>query len=155
MHGALRQVPQSQQANGLTRSAADRGEYFDALAAATTTKKGVLEQLVKANSFLTTTNSELSVSVDSIIKANEQLSRRVGNCRNNLTRKDYSAPHPKTLCPHCKIEVMCAPDNCFDLEKRATRRPRVWKICLWWWGKSKIVDNKVNELSCFYLFALL
>ena len=44
-HGALTQEPKIQEAeaNGPTRSATDLGGYFDALAAATTTEKIVLE----------------------------------------------------------------------------------------------------------------
>ena len=116
-HGALRKAPQVQRAIRLTRSAADLDEYFDALAASATTKKGVLEESVKANAALTTTRAELLASVASFIKANKQLSCWVGNHRNinNRSCKDSPAPHPKTLCPHCNIKVMHAPDNCFEL----------------------------------------
>ena len=59
----------------------------------------------------------VAASVASFIKANKQLSCWVGNHRNinNRSCKDYPAPHPKTLCPHCNIKVMHAPDNCFEL----------------------------------------
>ena len=68
--GKLRQVPQAQQANGLTRLVADLDKYFDSLTAAATTEKGVLEELVKSNAALTTTNVEFFASVASLIKAN-------------------------------------------------------------------------------------
>ena len=124
-YGAIRQVPPNQQSKGPTRSAADLEEYFDALAAAATTKKGVLEYIVKDNAALTTTNTELSASVVGLIKDNKQLSRQVSNWRNNNHIGNKSpAPCPKTLCCHCKIKVMHAPDNCFELKKNATRFPR-------------------------------
>ena len=72
-------MPPNQQSKGPTRSAADLEEYFDALAAAATTKKGVLEYIVKDNAALTTTNTELSASVVGLIKDNKQLSRQVSN----------------------------------------------------------------------------
>ena len=145
-HDALRHAPQFQQANGLTRSAADLDEYFDALSVAVITDKRVLEELVKDNSALTTTNAELSASVNILIKANKKLSRRVGNLRNNNKRtcKDSPATWPKTMCPHWKIKVMHAPNNFYEMEKNATRRPRGWKSRLWLWGTSNIADNKVN-----------
>ena len=61
--------------------------------------------------------------MDSLVKANEQLSPRVGNRHNNNNNpnhEDYTAPRPKTLCSHSKIEVMHAPDNYFGLEKTLT-----------------------------------
>ena len=70
-YGALRQASQAQQTNGQTRSEADLGEYFDALAEAATTKKGMLEDLVKANSAITTRSNELSASMSKLIKANK------------------------------------------------------------------------------------
>ena len=143
-HSALSQVPQSQQSNGPTKSATDLDKYFDALAAAVTTEKWVLEELMKANAALATTNTELLASVSSLIKSSDQISCRVGNHHSNLTFEDYPAPRPKTMCPHCNIILMYAPNNCFYLEKNATIRPRGWKSCLWQWGTSKIVDNKFN-----------
>ena len=153
-HGALRQAPQDQ-ANGLTRLSDDLDGYFYALAMAATTEKGVLEELVKANTALTNTNSELSASVAILVKDDEQLSRCVCNRRNNRTRKDSPAPCSKTLFPHCKIKVMHAPDNCFKLKKNSTIHPRGWKRCLWRWGSSKIVDNNFNELSNYHLSPFL
>ena len=93
----------------------------------------------------------------SLGKANEQLLRQVGNHRNinNRTREDSHTPLPKTMCPHCKIKVMHAHDNGFWLEKKSTRRPRGRISRLWRWGTSKILDNKVNELSNPPLAALL
>ena len=55
VHRALRQAPQVQQENSPTRPASDLDEHFDTLAAAATTKKGVLEELAKDNSALTNT----------------------------------------------------------------------------------------------------
>ena len=72
---------------------------------------------MKANADLTTTYSELSDAVASLIKANKQLSCRVGNHCNNRTCKGSTVPHPKKMCPHYNTEVMHAPHNCFELEK--------------------------------------
>ena len=83
----------------------------------------------------------------SLVKANEKLSHQLGIRRNNLSCKDSPAPRPKNLFPHCKIEVMNAPNSSFGLNKSVTRCRLVWKGCFWWWGTSKIVDNKVNGLS--------
>ena len=55
-HGALSQAPQSQ-ANSPNSLAADLDKYSDALAVAANTEKGVLEELVKSNASLTTTNA--------------------------------------------------------------------------------------------------
>ena len=102
-HVALRQAPQGapqvQQANGPSRSAADLEKYFDALASATTTKKVVLEELVKDNSALTTTNDYLLDSVSILITSNDQLSRRVGNIQNRNKRNHKESPvlRPKTM----------------------------------------------------------
>ena len=113
-------APQVQQANVPTRLETDLDEYFDALAADSTTNKWVLEELMKYNAALTTTNAKLSASVASLIDSNDQIYCRLGNLRNNnnnRTREDSPAPRPKTLCPHCKIEFMQAPNNCFELDK--------------------------------------
>ena len=127
--GALRQAPEPYQVNGPTRSATDLDKYFYALATAYTTENTVLEELVRYNAALTTSSAEFSASVDSLIKANEKLSCRVGNLQinqNTQTQED-TPPHPKTLCPHFKIEVMHAPNSCFGMDKNAARHPRGWK----------------------------
>ena len=131
-HGTLRQAPkiQEDQTNGPTRLATDLNKYFNALSAAATTEKTVLEELLRENAALTTTEAELLASAASLIKANEKLSRWVVNRQKNQktrTREDTN-PRPKNLCPHCKIEVMHDPDLCFDSEKKAARRPRGWKV---------------------------
>ena len=85
-HGALRQAPepdQENQENGTNMSATDLNKYFDALAATATTYKTVMEELVRVNASLTTTNAKLLDSVDSLIKANNQLYRQVGNRQAN------------------------------------------------------------------------
>ena len=128
-HGALRQAPQAQQANVPTSSETGLDEYFDNLSAVSTTKKWVLEELIKSNGDLTTTNSELYASLAILVKANEKLSHRLGIRRNNLTCKDSPAPRPKNLFPHCKIEVMNAPNSSFGLNKSVTRCRLVWKGC--------------------------
>ena len=103
-------------------------------------RKELVEELVKSNSDLTTTNAEFPASVNILIKANKQFSCWFFNLRNNLTWEYSPAPWPKNLCPHCKIEVMHAPHICFEVY-------RGWKSSLCQWGTSKIVDIKVDELS--------
>ena len=101
------------------------------MAAAATTEKGVLEELVKSNADRATTNNDLSALVASLIKANEKLSHRVGNRRTNNntnTGETSPVPLPKALSPHRKIKLMHAPENCFMLYKNAVRRRRGWKI---------------------------
>jgi len=36
----------------------------------------------------------------------------------------------KSLCPNCKREVFHLPDDCFELEKNASKRPANWRSCL-------------------------
>ena len=60
-HGALKQVlepHQTNQANGTDRLVTDFNEYFDNLAVAATTEKTVLEELVRSNASLPTTDAE-------------------------------------------------------------------------------------------------
>ena len=76
----------------------------------------MLEELVRANIALITTNAKFSASVASLIKSNEQLCRWVGNRQinqnnQNTQTREGPLPRPKTLCPHCKIAVMHAPDS--------------------------------------------
>ena len=51
-------------------SSDDLDKYFDALTADATTKKGVLEELVKSNDAQTATNAELSASLAALSKSN-------------------------------------------------------------------------------------
>ena len=78
-----------------------------------------MEELVRANAALTTTNAELPASVGSLIEAKEQISCRVGNhqTNQNTRAREDTPPRPNNLCLHCKIEVMHAPDSCFDTKK--------------------------------------
>ena len=94
------------------------GKYFDALAAAATTKKSVLAKLVKANATLTVTNDTLVASVNALTKV-------IGlqaptNCR------DTGTPRPKHKCPNCNTEVVHAEADCFELEKNAHKRFDGW-----------------------------
>ena len=90
-HGALKKSPpHSHQANGMLRSADELREYFDSLAETVTTWKGLLEELVKANSTLTATNAELLATVTVLIKANVKLSCQVGNCCNKTHPRRFS-----------------------------------------------------------------
>ena len=118
----------------------------------------VLEELVRANAALTTTNTEFSASVASLINANEKLSCWVGNRQGNQNQNTWTREDtpscPKTIFTHFKTEVMHAHDSCFELNKKSARQLRGWKSRLWRRGASKIVD-KVNELGHSPLSALL
>ena len=93
-------------------------EYFDALAAAATTEKSVLAELVKANATLTATNATLVASVTALTNA-------LG-AQPPAKRRDRGTPRPKRNCPNCKKEVVHKADDCFELEKNAHKRWEGW-----------------------------
>ncbi len=97
-------------------------EYFDALAAAATTDKNVLEELVTSNATLTKANAELVSANAALTKANAALTAKV----NGKASPAAGARKPK-LCPNCKKEVYHAPDDCFELEKNKDKRPPGWR----------------------------
>ena len=85
-HDTLKYYPPStHKSNGPPRLDAYLGEYFDTLAVAATTEKGLLEELVQENATLTATNAEMLAAVAILIKSSEKLSRRVGNLHKNCT----------------------------------------------------------------------
>ena len=69
-------------------------EYFDALAAAATTEKSVLAELVKAIATLTATNATLVASVTALTNA-------LG-AQPPTKRRERCTPRPKHKCPNCK-----------------------------------------------------
>ena len=70
-----------------------------------------MEELVNANASLATTNSGLSASVASLLKANTQLFHQIGNRRNNKkhTREDTPAPCPKNMVPPLQDHIHACP----------------------------------------------
>ena len=93
-------------------------EYFDTLAAAVTTEKSVLAELVKANATLTATNVTLVASVNALTKAigSQAPTKRCGT----------GTPCPKHKCPNCNRDVVHAAADCFELEKNAHKRFDGW-----------------------------
>jgi hypothetical protein len=66
---------------------------------------------------------ETTSALTAVTKALEKLStnnRRNGNPRNNQNKE-------KTTCPHCKAEGLHKADNCWELDKNASKRPAGWK----------------------------
>ena len=102
--------------------------YFDALAAAASTYQNVLAELVESVAKVTKTNAELVQAVASLTKANEVL-RNPGQQggRSDRGGGDWK---PKKYRKNCKMEVLHAPDDCFELEKNKERRFRGWVSCL-------------------------
>lgn len=104
---------------------------FDNLAAAATTKRAVMEELVKANGTLTTTNEDLVGVVKKLTAENKQLQQEV----NSLCKKAGGDKGPRqqglgrqpVTCPNCKKPAWHKPDDCFELEQNATRRSVGWK----------------------------
>ena len=93
-------------------------EYFGALAAAATTKKSVLAELVKANATLTATNATLVASVTALTNAlgAQAPTKPCGT----------GTPRPKHKCPNCKKDVFHKADDCFGLEKNMHKRFEGW-----------------------------
>ena len=84
-----------------------------------------------------------------LIKPNEQLFCWVGNCRNNRNQGDPPSPCPPKIYLYCKLECINVPDDWFEMEKNAPKRPRGWKRWLWWRETSILVGNKVNKQGCW------
>lgn len=101
--------------------------YFDNLAAATTTERAVLEELVKANATLTSTNEELVGVVKRLTGENKSFQQEVNEFRRRLGNDAAGGVGPlerkPKLCPNCKKVVYHKPDDCFELEKNAAKRP--------------------------------
>ena len=87
-------------------------EDFSVLAAAASTEKSVLAELVKANATLTATNATLVASVNALTKAlgSQALTKR---CRTGT-------PRAKHKCLNCNKEVVHAAADYFELEKKRT-----------------------------------
>ena len=92
---------------------------FDNLANAATTDKAVLETLVETNRQLTTTNATLTAT-------NERLTKELAQFKRQNGRQSGGAE--KKLCPHCKKYVAHAPEDCFELEENADKRPKGWRL---------------------------
>ena len=95
------------------------------------------------NAKLTTTNAEFAAAIK-LLQADLKILRQdVGGLKNaagsgrgrkgghgNGQRAGTGTARGKSLCPNCKREVFHLPDDCFELEKNASKRPAIWRSCL-------------------------
>ena len=89
--------------------------YFDNLAAATTNKKTVIEQLFTSNAKLAATNEEL-VAVDKKVTNNSKdLQQECNRLKKRGGRRATQGKRNPTLCHHCKKEGYHDPSACFDI----------------------------------------
>jgi len=119
-NGAFRREPVSTSVGGMP-TLDDLTTGFDNLANAATTDKAVLESLVETNKVLTATVAEQASTIDRLTKENAQLRRQGGRA---------SGGSEKKLCPNCNKVVVHKPDDCFELEKNAAKRPNGWRSSL-------------------------
>ena len=117
---AFRREPVSTSVGGMP-TLDDLTTGFDNLANAATTDKAVLESLVETNKVLTATVAEQASTIDRLTKENAQLRRQGGRA---------SGGSEKKLCPNCNKVVVHKPDDCFELEKNAAKRPNGWRSSL-------------------------
>ena len=107
-------------------------KYFDALAAAASTEKEILEDLFCSNTVLTKSNAELTETTVKLIKIISdlmgQLKRAQGNTRSG--GRENKQNNQTTHCPNCKVDGFHKPDDCFELVKNKSKRPAAWKTCL-------------------------
>ena len=99
--------------------------------AVATNYKAVLAQLADNNKKLVNTNEELAGTVKRLTNETKKLQQEINTLRQqgggntggggNATRGSGYSRH----CPNCKWEVYHVPDNCYELEKNASRRPGV------------------------------
>lgn len=105
--------------------------YFDNLAAAATTEKSLLEELVKSNATLTNTNEDLANIVKRLTGEKKNIQQEVNELRKDLEKTETSREQGRikepSHCPHCKRVVWHAPDACYELEKNASKRPAGWR----------------------------
>ena len=116
--------------------------YFDNLAAAATNEKAVLEQLVTNNTQLTEANAVLTEAVKQLSADYRSLRQDVNKIRKvagggrggdrerGNDRERPGQPRKATPCPNCKRDVYHFADDCFELEKNASKRPSNWRSCL-------------------------
>lgn len=114
--------------------------YFNNLAAAASSDKAVMEELVKtnatlmgANAMLTGSNSKLATTVKCLTLQHEELQRTVNSLSKKLGLKAGDGNQPSRVPKkflNCKKKVLHCPDNCFKLEKNAARHPLGWQSCL-------------------------
>ena len=106
----------------------DVNSGFDNLANAVHTDKAVLEEQVATNAKLTTTNATLTATNASLVKQIQDKDAEIKKLKEEIAKlKANRGGGDKKLCPHCKKTVAHKADDCFELEKNASKRPVGWK----------------------------
>ena len=90
--------------------------------------KGVLEELVKSNAFLT-------ITIATLTDTNARLAKEVETLIDELAKKggggvEVPGKGPGKHCPNCKRDTWHKADACFELDKNKDKRPCHWKSCL-------------------------
>ena len=108
-------------------------EYFDALAAAASKEKEILEELIRSNTVLTKSNTELTETTVKLTKIIADLTGQLKWAQGNIRGGGRENKQKKQTihCPNCKVVGFHKPDNCFELVKNKAKRPASWKTCLW------------------------
>ena len=101
---------------------------FDSLAGVAVMGKGVLEELVNSNAYLT-------ITIATLTDSNARLAKNVKTLTDALAKKGgggvvVPGRVPGKHFPNCKRETWHKADACFELEKNKDKRPRWWKSCL-------------------------
>ena len=130
-HGVLRQTldPQGTAIYDLVNNN-DLEDYFDNIAAATTTEKVVLEQLTAAIAAMTINNEALMATNSKLVAEVKTLTRRLGRNSDGATSTNTLDKRSPKTCPHCKKEGFHKLDTCLKLSKNAIKLPPNWKSSL-------------------------
>ena len=102
-HGVLRQTldPQGTAIYDLVNNN-DVEDYFDNIAAATTTEKVVLEQLTATIAAMTINNEALMATNSKLVAEVTNLTRRLGRNSDGATSTNTLDKRSPKTCPHCK-----------------------------------------------------
>ena len=100
---------------------------FDSLATAATTGKKKLDELVKTNSTLTSSITELAAMNTRLTKEVASLSQEVNKYKKWGQEINGQRVNQAKYFPNCKRDTWHDPDDCFDLEKNAHKRHPRWK----------------------------
>ena len=110
---------------------------LDGLAAAVTTGKDVMGELVASVDRLTTTNASLSTSLAKMHEENARLRGQLksggggggGGDKTRDKKKRAKGSGPRK-CANCKRMVAHADEECWELPQNAHLRPDGWVSCL-------------------------
>ena len=101
----------------------DLKDYFDNLAAASTTEKVVLEQLMSTIAMMTINNEALVATNAKLAAEVTNLTRKLGRNTGGDTSGTAEDKHTPKTCPNCKKEGFHILDACLELGKNASKRP--------------------------------